>query len=251
MELYLYLDRPSPVHRLHPVTKLALLAGNGALALVLARPLQLAAVPLLVLGQLALARSLANVRRVALFLLVASCSTVALWTLVGRGPTPLLLWMTREGLAAGVVAALRIDAFILAGALFLSTARNEETVLGLRALRVPYPLCFAFSTALRLAPTFVGTGWSVREAQKARGLDPDAGSPAARLRASVPLLVPTFLTTIRMTTHLAMSLESRGFGLRRDRTFLLEARAGWRDAVAVGLLAALLAVAALVRLAPA
>ena len=45
----------------------------------------------------------------------------------------------------------------------------------------------------------VGMGWAVREAEKARGLDPDAGSPLARLRKNVPLRVPAFLSTIRMT----------------------------------------------------
>jgi energy-coupling factor transport system permease protein len=106
---------------------------------------------------------------------------------------------------------------------------------------VPYPLCFAFSTALRLAPTFVGLGLSVREAQRARGLDPDAGSPLERLRKSIPILVPAFLSTIRMTGQLAMSLESRGFGLARRRTFLFESRPGWRDAVALSVLAAVTA----------
>jgi energy-coupling factor transport system permease protein len=108
---------------------------------------------------------------------VTTLSAIAVWTLVGRGPTPLVLWMTREGLAAGVVAALRIDLFLLAGVLFLSVTRNEESVAGLRRLGLPYPFCFALSTALRLAPTLVGTGWAVKEAQRARGLDPDRGTP--------------------------------------------------------------------------
>jgi energy-coupling factor transport system permease protein len=151
--------------------------------------------------------------------------------------------MTREGLHAGIVAALRIDVFLLAGTLFLSIARNEEIVQGLLRLGLPYPLCFALSTALRLAPTFVGTGWAVRDAQRARGLDPDTGSLAARLRKNVPLLVPTFLTTIRMTGHLAMSLEAKGFGLHRKRTSLLETRFGAGDAATLALLAVALAAA--------
>jgi len=184
------------------------------------------------------------VRRVLVFLLLGGVAALLLWTLVGRGPTPLVLWMSREGLRRGVVAALRIDSFVLAGVLFLSTTRNEEIVLGLRRLGLPYPVCFAFSTALRLAPSFIGTGLAVREAQRARGLDPDAGSIVARLKANIPLLVPTFLTTIRMTNHLAMSLEARGFGLQKQRTSLLEAHASFRDALVLLLLAALLAVAA-------
>lgn len=247
MELYFYLERDSFLHRLHPLTKILLLTGNCLLALIARRPAGLLAALALVLAQMALGRSLSNLRRVRVFILLASVFGVLLWTLFGRGPTPLVLWMTREGLQAGIVAALRIDAFILAGALFLSIARNEEIVQGLLRLGLPYPLCFALSTALRLAPTFVGTGWAVRDAQKARGLDPDTGSLAQRLRKSVPLLVPTFLTTIRMTGHLAMSLEAKGFGLRATRTSLLEARFGAADAATLALLALALAGGFLVR----
>jgi len=204
VDLYFYLERDSPLHRLHPVTKIAITGTACAAGLLLARPLHLAAACALAAGLLALAGALGNLRRVRVFFALASVGAVAVWTLVGRGPTPLWLWMTREGFAAGVVAALRIDLFLLAGVLFLSVARNEETVAGLGRLGVPYPVCFALATALRLAPMLVGTGWSVKEAQRARGLDPDRGLPLARLRKHIPLLVPTFLSTIRMTHHLAM-----------------------------------------------
>jgi energy-coupling factor transport system permease protein len=247
MDLFFYTERDSPVHRLHPVTKLALLGGVCTVAVLLRSPAPLLAC----LGATLLATAgvggLGNVRRLLPFLLLAGASALLLWTLVGRGPTPLFLWTTREGLLLGVVAALRIDCFILASVLFLTTTRNEEIVQGLLRLGLPYPICFAFSTALRLAPSFIGTGLAVREAQRARGLDPDAGSLAARLRANVPLLVPTFLTTIRMTNHLAMSLEARGFGLHKTRTSLLEARAGAGDAAVLVLLAAAVAAALLTR----
>lgn len=244
MDLYLYLERDSPLHRLHPVVKIAVTAAACTTGLLLARPLHLAAACALAAALIALAGALGNLRRVRVFLALASVGAVAVWTLVGRGPTPLWLWMTREGLDAGVVAALRIDLFLLAGVLFLSVARNEETVAGLRRLGLPYPVCFALSTALRLAPTLVGTGWAVKEAQRARGLDPDRGTPLARLRNHVPLLVPTFLSTIRMTHHLAMSLEARGFGASRRRTSLLAYRFGWGDALALtGCVAAVTAAA--------
>ena len=245
MDLFFYVERGSLVHRLHPVTKLILLGGICTIALVLRSPAPLLAFFGVVLLATIATGGLGNVRRVLAFLLLAGASALLLWTLVGRGPTPLFFWMSREGLLLGVVAALRIDSFILAGVLFLSSTRNEEIVQGLRRIGLPYPVCFAFSTALRLAPSFIGTGLAVREAQRARGLDPDAGSLAARLRANIPLLVPTFLTTIRMTNHLAMSLEARGFGLMRQRTSLLETHFGFGDLfVLLLLLAALLAAAA-------
>jgi energy-coupling factor transport system permease protein len=247
VDLYFYVERDSPLHRLHPLSKLGLLAAACVVGLLLSRPLHLLAACALVAGLVAIAGALDNLRRVRAFFALATIGAVAVWTLVGRGPTPLALWMTREGLAAGIVAALRIDLFLLAGVLFLSVTRNEESVAGLQRLGLPYPFCFAFSTALRLAPTLVGTGWAVKEAQRARGLDPDRGSPIARLRNHVPLLVPTFLSTIRMTHHLAMSLEARGFGAGRRRTSLLAFRFGWRDALALLAVAAAVVAATVLR----
>jgi energy-coupling factor transport system permease protein len=247
VDLYFYVERDSPLHRLHPVTKLALIAGSCAIGLVLNRPAHLAGACALAVGLVALARALDNLWRVRGFFVLTTVAAIVVWTLVGRGPTPLWLWMSREGLAAGVVAALRIDLFLIAGVLFLSVTRNEESVAGLRRLGLPYPFCFALSTALRLAPTLVGTGWAVKEAQKARGLDPDRGTPIARLRNHVPLLVPTFLSTIRMTHHLSMSLEARGFGAGRRRTSLLAFRFGAADALALAATLALIAAAVLAR----
>ncbi len=240
MDLYFYTERGTFLHRLDGLTKVFLFGANCALALRFTRPLPLVGLVALVLLQAALARSLGNLRRIAFFLVVATGFTVALWSLAGRGATPVLFWIKKEGLVAGAAAALRIDAFFLSGMVFLSTTRNEEMVHALRRLRIPYPACFAFSIALRLAPTFVGTGWAVRQAQSARGLDPDAGSIPERMRKAVPLLVPTFLSTIRMTGQLAMSLESKGFGLREKRTFYLSSRPGGRDAVALAVAAAVL-----------
>jgi len=242
MELYFYRDRESFFHRLDGLTKIARLCGNCGLGVLQTEPWRLAAVVALILLQCGVARSLPNLARIWRFLAIVTVVTTCLWTAVGAGTIPLLLWMTQEGLLSGISAALRIDAFILAGTVFLSTTRNEEVLQALVRLRVPYPICFAFSTALRLAPTFVGMGFAVKEAQKARGLDPDAGSPLDRLRKNIPLLIPAFLSTIRMTGQLAMSLESKGFGLKRERTFLLESCPGWRDGLAVAALAMALCV---------
>jgi energy-coupling factor transport system permease protein len=63
----------------------------------------------------------------------------------------------------------------------------------------------------------------------------------------VPLLVPTFLSTIRMTHHLSMSLEARGFGASRRRSSLLAFEFGLRDVAVLAGLAALILAAALLR----
>ncbi len=159
----------------------------------------------------------------------------------GGGRTPLFLFVEREALVYGVSIALRLDAAIIAGVIFLSTTRNEEVAAGLVRLGIPYRFAFAVSTALRLVPTIVATGLTIGQAQRSRGLDLDSGNIIQRIRNHLPLLVPVFVTTVRSTNVFSMALESKGFGAGSGRTFYLQTAMGGRDALVLVAFVALLA----------
>lgn len=246
MNLFLYLDRPSPVHRLDPRTKLGLLLGSFLAAVLFYKPGPLLALLLVLLAYGAVGRALGNLRRIWLLLVSIGLLSTASWSVFGGGSTPLFWRVTVESFTFGLAAAIKIDSMIIAGLIFLSTTKTEEMVLGLIRLRVPFPAAFAFSLAVRMVPTIIGTAVTVTEAQRSRGLDTQSGGPLARLRTYVPLLVPIFLHTLRNTDQLAKALESRGFGARRERTSLLQI--GFRAADAVACALGLLALAAFVLL---
>lgn len=235
MNLFLYLDRDSPVHRLDPRTKLVLMLGSFAVAVLFFTPGPL----LFLLGALlaygAAGRVLGNLRRIWVLLLSIAVVSILSWSVFAAGSTPLVWRATWEGLVYGTGAAIKIVSMIVSGLVFLSTTKTEEIVLGLIRLRVPFQAAFAFSLAIRMVPTIIGTAVAVTEAQRSRGLDTESGGPLARLKTYIPLLVPVFLHTLRNTDQLAKALESRGFGARRERTSLLEIGFHARDAVALGL----------------
>lgn len=222
MNLFLYLDRASPVHRLDPRTKIFLLLGSFVAAVPFFRPGPLVALLFVLLVYGAVGRALQNLRRIWWLLFSIAAVSIASWSVFARGSTPLFWRVTWESLLYGVGAAIKIDGMIIAGLIFLGTTRTEEIVLGLIRLRVPYQAAFAFSLAIRMVPTVIGTAVTVTEAQRSRGLDLTGGGAVARLRRHIPLLVPIFLHTLRNTDQLAKALESRGFGARRQRTSYLE-----------------------------
>jgi len=222
MNLFLYLDRESPLHRLDPRTKLFLLLGSFVAAVLFFRPAPLLALMGVLLLYGAMGRALGNLRRIWFLLLSIATISVLTWSLFTRGVTPLVWRVTWEGLAYGIGAAVKIDSMIISGLIFLSTTKTEEIVLGLIRLRVPYQAAFAFSLAIRMVPTIIGTAVTVTEAQRSRGLDLESGGPLTRLRNHIPLLVPIFLHTLRNTDQLAKALESRGFGAHRERSYYLE-----------------------------
>jgi energy-coupling factor transport system permease protein len=241
MTLFLYLDRDSAVHRLDPRTKLLLLVAAFVAAVPFREPIPLLVLLALLLAYGALARALGNLRRIWLLLLTIALVTVVSWSVFLPGATPIVWRASWEGLRYGVAAAAKIDGMIVAGLIFLTTTRTEEIVLGLIRMRVPFQVAFAFSLAIRMVPTIVGTAVTVTEAQRSRGLDLAAGGPLRRLRSHVPLLVPIFLHTLRNTDQLAKALESRGFGARAERSSLIEIGFRRADALALAIGALLLA----------
>jgi energy-coupling factor transport system permease protein len=249
MNLFLYLDRDSPVHRLDPRTKIFLLLGTFVAAVLFFRPAPLSALLAVILLYGAMGRVLGNLRRIWILLLSIAIVSIVSWSVFAKGSTPLFWRVTREGLLFGLGAAIKIDGMVIAGLVFLSTTKTEEIVLGLIRLRVPYQAAFAFSLAIRMVPTIIGTAVTVTEAQRSRGLDLESGGPLRRLRNHIPLLVPILLHTLRNTDQLAKALESRGFGARRERTSYLEIGFHPADVLALALGALVLALFVVVRFA--
>ena len=241
MDPSLYLDRDTWVHRLDPRTKMFLLLGMFALPFVFLDPLYEVAVLALVLFFGYLAKALTNLRRIWFILVATAALTVVLWSIFGSGQTPLLLFVEREAVLYGVEIALRIDITVIAGMIFLSTTRNEEVAFGLVRLGIPYRFAFAVSTAFRLVPTIMATGYTIGQAQRSRGLDLESGNILRRIRKYVPLLIPVFVSTIRSTNVFSMALESKGFGASPKRTFFLQTAVGRRDVLALIAFTALLA----------
>ena len=248
MNLFLYLDKDSPIHRLDPRTKIFLLLGSFVAAVPFFHPGPLIALLLVLLVYGAIAKVLRNLRRIWFLLLSIGIVSIVSWSVFARGATPVFWQVTWEGFQYGVGAAIKIDSMIIAGLIFLSTTRTEEIVLGLIRLRIPYQAAFAFSLAIRMVPTIIGTAVTVAEAQRSRGLDLTSGGPLTRLHKHIPLLAPIFLHTLRNTDQLAKALESRGFGARHERTSYLEIGFHSADAVALALGALVLTIFAVVRL---
>jgi energy-coupling factor transport system permease protein len=245
---FLYLDRDTWVHRLDPRTKMLLLVGTFVIAFLFVNPLYGLAVLALVVFFGAAAKSLINLTRVRFILVMIGLVTVVLWSIFAQGQTPLFLFVERESLLYGIGVALRIDATIVAGMIFLSTTRNEEIATGLVRLGLPYRFAFAVSTALRLVPTIAATGSTISQAQRSRGLDLESGNIFQRVRKNTPLLIPVFVSTIRSTNVFSMALESKGFGASTKRTYLLDLAMARRDWVVLTVFVLLLVAAITLRL---
>jgi energy-coupling factor transport system permease protein len=238
--MYLYLPKDTPVHHLHPVTKIlgTILLFVPPLATV--DPVEML-IPTGIVGVIAVVgKCLPNIRRVGGFILKLGVFSFLLWTMFAGGEYPVfhigVLTVTREALLYGVAMAIRLNLLLLIGIVFLSVTRIEEVTAGLQMLGMPFRVSFALSFAFRLVPLLFDAGATVVQAQRARGMDFESGGIVERVRRYAPLLIPMILSTIRGTDLTAMALEARGFGAGHKRTSYVAFRWRGRDTVILGTL---------------
>lgn len=229
MTLALYVPATTPLHRLHPVTKVLALLCLLLAAFLVDAPGYLLPIGLLVGLLLGVARAGAVVRRFAPLFVLVFVFTLVVWTLFYRG----VLVPTRDGFAFGLSMAIRLDTFLAAGLLFLAISRVEEVAYALGRLGVPYIVGFTLTLSFRLVPLFFDAASTIVEAQRCRGLRMDEGGLVARLGRFVPVIVPVFVGALRRADRMAMALELRGFNSGRPRTTYLRATAAARDVVAM------------------
>jgi len=221
VDIYLYVEADTPLHRLDPRAKMLMLLALLLMAVAVDHPVLPGGLFLLVLVLAHVGRAWRSLRRVRTLLFIIGVFSTVTWSLFARGETPLFGPVQVEALLYGIGTGFKLVSTIAGSVVFLATTKNEEIATGLIRIGVPYPVAFAFSTALRLVPTFVGAGVTIIQAQKSRGLDVESGGFFQRLRKHLPLMVPVFAAAIRSTNQLAMALEAKGFGARPVRTYYL------------------------------
>ncbi len=233
MDAELYLDYNTIIHRLDARTKITLFLLSFVGLVLFEDPLWLLPVCLAILITGILSRSLVNLLRIRYILIVLTISGLVMWNIFADGATPLIGFIEVESLRFSLGRTMLMVFMITSGMILISTTRNEELVLGMIRMGLPYRVGFAISTALRLVPTIAASVYTITQAQRSRGLDLESGHILQRLKKFVPLLIPVFISTIRSTNVFGMALESKGFGARKDRTFYLELKMHTLDYVLI------------------
>ncbi len=232
------IDLGAPIARANPVAKLAA-STVVALGLLLSVDLVTAGVAL---GLEALAlpwcgvRLRALLRRGIIIVLGAVPAGVATAVfgedagsvLVSLGPVS----VTSGSLVSGVAITLRIFAIGLPGVVLLSTTDPTDLADSLgQVARLPARFTLAALAGLRMFGLMAQEWRSLSLARRARGLG-DAG-PLGTVRTALGQVFALLVLAIRRATVLATTMESRGFGVDRRRTWARESRLHPRDLVLV------------------
>lgn len=225
--MYLYRYGNTIFHALHPITKLALLFLQITISFLAPGLPGILVVLVLYTGFLLAANGGNNLKAFWKLLLLFWIFTFLIWIFVPR------LRGQDWSYTTAAILATRIDCFVIAGLLFVTTTRIEEFTLALTRLGVPYKGAFALSLGFRLVPLFYQNLQFIVAAQKSRGVDLESGGIITKAKQYVPIFGVLISYSIRNADIMAMALESRGFAHAATRTSYLQPGFGLRDAALI------------------
>jgi energy-coupling factor transport system permease protein len=208
-------------HHLHPIPKLIWSIGAVVLAFATRNPLVLGVVFLAGLLLFVFSGTWRGYGRFIVILFPISLSLMVFQSLAPAFPPP---WMPiarigpftiyNEGIYSGLSILARAWAASNLAILMVMTTHPSDLFAAMQSLGMPYELNFMLMASLQLVPIVQREFRIVVSAQRSRAMK------AHGFAALLPSMVPVFAGTIERVQQLSMSLESRGFGNKGEKTSL-------------------------------
>jgi len=225
----------SLVHRLYPVTKLFWLVFISIILFAISSGYILIGIAgILFLLLMVIQREIWDVRGFR-FVLATGFFLFLLYVLFIKGgysllnPGPRFLRVTSEGIETGLLFSGRFFVIVFASYIFIITTDPSNLAYALMRLGLPYRYGFMLVTSLRLAPILEDEGRTIYQAQMVRGVRYDKAGLKKILLLIRQFLTPLLIISLRRADRLFFSMEGRGFGREKNRTFRKKIRPTWLD----------------------
>ncbi len=123
------------------------------------------------------------------------------------------------GLRMAGIMSLRFVTIILSIPMLLGTLTQEEFVIGLRKLRLPYTLSVVITMTFKLLPTMEADLAIIKQAQMSRGVEFEKIKMKEKISNYILLFVPLLTLTINRMETLSKVIECRGVMYKTRKTF--------------------------------
>lgn len=256
--LFNYIDRPSPIHRLTGATKfLCLLLWSFAAMMTydtrLLAVLAVASFVLLAISKIKLRDVSFMLGFTAVFLVMNSVLVYLFSPQHGveiYGTCHYLFGLsgkyvpTAEQLFYHLNYLLKYLATIPIVLLFVCTTNPSEFAASLNKLGVKYSIAYSVALALRYIPDIQKEFHEISQAQQARGIEMSKkANIISRLKGVSAILIPLILTSMDRVEVIANAMELRGFGKNKKRTWYMGRPFRAADIVSILVCVLLLAIA--------
>jgi len=133
--------------------------------------------------------------------------------------------LSYEGVANGIIYSWRLAIFIFCAAFLSLTTQTVEltdatfkSFSPLKKLKFPIEeLSLITMISLRFVPLLLEEAFNLKKAQMSRGASFEGGL-IKRVKKTLPLLIPLFVSSFRKADELALALDARGFRSGQERT---------------------------------
>ena len=237
INLFNYIDRPSPIHALTGASKLVCLiawsvAAMSSFQTPLLIAMTVAAVVLFRMAKLkikdisfvlALMGVYIAMNNILIYIFSPEhgCglygSRTVLFTIVGR------YTVTAEQLFYHLNVILKNACTVPIVLLFVCTTNPSEFAASLNRIGVSYKISYAVALALRYIPDIQREYRDISLAQQARGVEMSSKKTGLmnRLKAAGSILIPLILSSMERIETISNAMELRGFGKNRNRTWYM------------------------------
>lgn len=257
INLFNYIDRPSPIHRLTGACKLVcLIAWSLAAMTSFYTPFLLV---LTVLALLLFRAAKLRVRDISFMVGVMAVYIVLNNVLIYLfspehgvslyGSRTVLLHIagrytiTTEQLFYHLNVILKNVCTIPIVLLFVCTTNPSEFAASLNRIGVSYRISYAVALALRYIPDIQREYRDISLAQQARGVEMSKkASLISRLKAASAILIPLILSSLDRIETISNAMELRGFGKEKKRTWYSGRSFSKMDILSMGLCLVLMAI---------
>lgn len=234
--IFNYVDRPSPIHRLTGATKLVCLLLWSFAAMSTYDTRLLVFLTLLSLVLFALSRiRFSDVSFMLSFMaafmvlnnvLIFVFSPQHGVTLYGSSHPLLSLGgqyvITREQLFYHLNLVLKYFATIPIVLLFVCTTNPSEFAASLNRIGIRYTVAYSVALALRYIPDIQKNYHEISQAQQARGIEMSRKQNLVkRLKSAAAILIPLILSSMDRIEVVSNAMELRGFGKGKKRTWYM------------------------------
>jgi energy-coupling factor transporter transmembrane protein EcfT len=208
----------SPLYRLHPVTRFISLLFLGVVSMFIDLPEINIVFLILVLVYMKWARVDISGLRIYLPLMFTVAIFMFTVSIAFPGDDPtfhsfqfLGITLYLEPLYWTFASYWRLMAMLFGTIQYFSTNRERDTLVAVRSLKIPFVVTYFLSLALRSAGMFMEDMRTIREAERARGLDEASMSLSDRAKLYVMYMIPLFTLAIRRADEISNALYARGY----------------------------------------
>ncbi len=223
----LFVPRESGLHRLHPLTTLALAGFCLTVGLVASSVTGIYLIFLTIILPLAVWGRLVRplLGRLWRLVLPFAISVFLIQGIFWHGGTPFidlgLFSFKREGILFAAASTGRIIVVVSSFLMLSLATRPDRLMIALSQRGLPGSLTYIVLSTLQIVPRFQTRAQTILDAQRSRGLE-TGGNLLQRSKALLPLVVPLVLGSFIDIEERAIALEARGFSRQGKKTSFVQ-----------------------------